>query len=308
MSFNEHITVLLNETIELLNIKSDGIYVDCTFGRGGHSKLILSKLNEKGKLICFDQDHEAIEFAHKLFENKKNVIIIKSNFKNLKQELQKKGIEKVDGFIFDLGLSSPQLDNPDRGFSYHNDARLDMRMDQTQKLDAHYVVNNYSFAKLCEIFSKYGEVINPKNVANAIINERSKKEISTTSELVEIIKSNVPIKKLFEQKHPARLFFQAIRIEVNDELNILQKTFEDAISLLNVSGVICVITFHSLEDKITKDVFNKYTKNSLPKEVPISDYIAPFSNINKKIKPSKNELAINNRARSSILRAIVRNR
>lgn len=307
MSFNEHITVLLNETIELLNIKSDGVYVDCTFGRGGHSKLILSKLNEKGKLICFDQDHEAIEFAQKLFENKKNVIIIKSNFKNLKQELQKIGIESVDGFIFDLGLSSPQLDNPERGFSYHNDARLDMRMDQTQKLDAHYVVNNYSFGKLCEIFSKYGEVVNPKYVARAIISERNKKEISTTSELVEIIKNNVPVKKLFEQKHPARLFFQAIRIEVNNELNILQKAFEDAISLLNVNGVICVITFHSLEDKITKEVFNKYTKKTLPNEVPISDYINPFSNINKKIKPSKNELVINNRARSSILRAIVRN-
>lgn len=307
MDFNKHITVLLNETVNLLNVKSDGVYVDCTFGRGGHSKLILSKLNDKGKLICFDQDQEAIEFAKNLFKDKKNVVIIKANFKNLKKELLKLNIEQVDGFIFDLGLSSPQLDDPKRGFSYHNEAKLDMRMDQDQKLDAFYIVNYYSFSKLCEIFSKYGEINNPKKVANAIVKQREKKQISTTTELVEIIKNNVPIKKLYEQKHPARLFFQAIRIEVNNELGILKKSFEDAISLLSIKGVVCVITFHSLEDKITKEVFNTYTKNNLPKEVPINDYIPSFSNLSKKIKPSKNELNLNNRSRSSILRAIIKN-
>lgn len=307
MDFNKHITVLLNETVNLLNVKSDGVYVDCTFGRGGHSKLILSKLNDKGKLICFDQDQEAIEFAKNLFKDKKNVVIIKANFKNLKKELLKLNIEQVDGFIFDLGLSSPQLDDPKRGFSYHNEAKLDMRMDQDQKLDAFYIVNYYSFSKLCEIFSKYGEINNPKKVTNAIVKQREKKQISTTTELVEIIKNNVPIKKLYEQKHPARLFFQAIRIEVNNELGILKKSFEDAISLLSIKGVVCVITFHSLEDKITKEVFNTYTKNNLPKEVPINDYIPSFSNLSKKIKPSKNELNSNNRSRSSILRAIIKN-
>ncbi|EDU19238.1 16S rRNA (cytosine(1402)-N(4))-methyltransferase RsmH [Ureaplasma parvum] len=307
MEFNQHITVLLNETIELLNIKPDGIYVDCTFGRGGHSQLILKKLSKKGKLICLDQDQEAINFANNLFKNNTNVIVIKTNFKNLKSALGAHKIFYVDGFIFDLGLSSPQLDDPKRGFSYHKNAWLDMRMDQSQNLNAHYIVNNYSFAKLVSIFKRYGEIKYPKIIADAIVKERSIKEINTTLELVEIIKKYSPKKNLFEKKHPARLFFQAIRIEVNDELNILEKAFNDAISMLNPLGVVAIISFHSLEDKIVKKVFNNYAKIKLPKEVPINNYVNKYSLLNQKIMPSTQELNDNNRSRSSILRGLIRN-
>lgn len=307
MIFNNHITVLLQETVDFLNVKSDGTYVDCTLGRCGHSKLILSKLSSKGKLICFDQDQEAIDYAIDYFKENENVIIIKSNFKNLKQELNKNGINKVDGFVFDLGLSSPQLDNPERGFSYNNDAQLDMRMDRDQKLNAHYIVNNYSFERLCSIFRKYGEIKQPQIIANAIVKERQIKLIDTTAQLVEIIKKYSPIKLLYDKKHPARLYFQAIRIEVNDEINILEKSFEDAISLLNPNGVICIISFHSLEDNIVKKTFSKYTKNKLPREIPLNNFLQQFSLVTKKIIPSQEELERNNRARSSILRAMTKN-
>ena len=307
MEFNQHTTVLLNETIELLHVKPDGIYVDRTFGLGGHSQLILKKLSKKGKLICIDQDQQAIDFANNLFKDNPNVIVIKTNFKNLKSVLYDHQIFHVDGFVFDLGLSSPQLDDPERGFSYHKDALLDMRMDQEQKLNAHYIVNHYSFAKLVNIFTKYGEIKYSKTIANGIVKERSTKAINTTLELVEIIKNYSPKKILFEKKHPARLFFQAIRIEVNDELNILEKAFNDAISMLNPLGVVAIISFHSLEDKIVKKVFNNYAKNKLPKEIPLNNYVNQYSLLNQKIMPSTQELNDNNRSRSSILRGLVKN-
>lgn len=307
MVSNFHQSVLLNESVELLNIKPNGVYVDCTFGRGGHSKLIYSKLSKEGKLICFDQDNDAILYAKNIFSNCNNVIIIKSNFSNLKKHLAKNNIHFVDGFIFDLGLSSPQLDDAHRGFSYHKDARLDMRMDVDQHLDAYQIVNYYTYGQLCDIFREYGEIKEYKDVARAIVKQREKQLIATTLELVDLIKNNVSKKILYSDKHPARLFFQAIRIAVNDELNILEKAFDDAISLLNQNGVVCVISFHSLEDKITKQTFLKYTKNNLPKEVPLINYQPAFSNLTKKIKPSNDELQQNNRARSSILRAIVKN-
>lgn len=306
-NYNHHISVLLDESINILNIKPNGVYVDCTLGRCGHSKQILNRLNENGLLICFDQDQTAIDYAKKIFINHNNVIIIKSNFKHLKSELIKRNILKVDGFIFDLGLSSPQLDDPSRGFSYQHNARLDMRMDQSQKLDAHYVINNYSFKELCNIFSKYGEIKNSQRVVDAIIKQRSKSSINTTFELVDLIKQNSPLKLLFNKKHPARLYFQAIRIEVNNELTILEQSFDDAISLLNKNGVIIVISFHSLEDRITKKVFSKYTKNTLPKEVPISNFLAKYSLLSNKILASEEEINTNNRSRSSILRAMVKN-
>ncbi|KEZ22698.1 16S rRNA (cytosine(1402)-N(4))-methyltransferase RsmH [Ureaplasma diversum] len=306
-NYNHHISVLLEESINILNIKPDGVYVDCTLGRCGHSKQILNRLNDNGLLICFDQDQTAIDYAKQIFANQNNVIVIKSNFKDLKKELIKRNITKVDGFIFDLGLSSPQLDDPNRGFSYQHNARLDMRMDQSQKLDAHYVINNYSFQQLCTIFSRYGEIKNPKRVVDAIIQQRQINPINTTFELVDIIKQNSPLKLLFNKKHPARLYFQAIRIEVNSELSILEQSLNDAISLLNVAGIIAVISFHSLEDRITKKVFSKYTKNTLPKEVPISNYFAQYSLVNNKTVASEEEINANNRSRSSILRAMIKN-
>ena len=302
-----HKTVLLNEAIDNLNVKEDGIYVDATLGFGGHSGLI-SKRVKKGFLLAFDQDEMAIEYSDKkLSEIGNNYEIIKSNFVNLKEELNKRGINKIDGIVFDLGVSSPQLDIPERGFSYHNDAPLDMRMDRDKEFSAYDVVNTYSYNDLVRILREYGEEKYASSIANNIIKTRENKKIETTLELVEVIKKSMPYKAM-KDSHPARKTFQAIRIEVNNELDVLRDALEEAIEMLNVGGRISVITFHSLEDKIVKEIFNKYSKvdSSLSKLPFIPKEYLPKFKLIANITPSKEELEENNRARSSRLRVIER--
>ena len=246
-----HISVLLNEAVDGLNLKTDGIYVDCTLGYAGHSSIILKRI-KRGYLFAIDQDRDAIQYSRKkLAEIGDNFTIIDSNFSNLKQELRKRNVTFVDGFLFDLGVSSVQLDDASRGFSYHKDARLDMRMNQDSDFSAYDVVNDYSEGELSQIFFEYGEEKYSKSIAKNIVKYRQKKKIETTLELVEIISSALPM-KVKREKHPARKVFQAIRIEVNHELDILENSLRDALELLNVGGRIAVITFHSLEDRMTK--------------------------------------------------------
>lgn len=302
-----HKTVLLNEAIDNLNVKEDGIYVDATLGFGGHSGLILKRV-KRGFLFAFDQDEMAIEYSNKkLSEIGNNYEIIKSNFVNLKEELNKRGINKIDGIVFDLGVSSPQLDIPERGFSYHNDAPLDMRMDRDKEFSAYDVVNTYSYNDLVRILREYGEEKYASSIANNIIKTRENKKIETTLELVEVIKKSMPYKAM-KDSHPARKTFQAIRIEVNNELGVLRDALEEAIEMLNVGGRISVITFHSLEDKIVKEIFNKYSKvdSSLSKLPFIPNEYLPKFKLIANITPSKEELEENNRARSSRLRVIER--
>lgn len=301
-----HKSVLLEESIDGLNIKEDGVYVDCTLGFGGHSSEILKRL-KKGLLIAIDQDDMAIKASkERLSKISDNYEIIKCNFVRMKEELLKRGISKVDGILFDLGVSSPQLDIDERGFSYHHDAKLDMRMDQSKEFSAYDVVNTYDYDKLVKIFREYGEEKYATSVAKQIIKYRENKPIETTLELVDIIKSGMPYKAM-RDSHPARKVFQAIRIEVNDELNVLERALEDAISLLNVNGRICVITFHSLEDRIVKNIFRKYS--GVPNEIkklPFvpEEYQPVLKIISKGTVPSKKELEENNRARSSRLRIV----
>lgn len=299
-----HKSVLLEESIDGLNIKENGVYVDCTLGFGGHSSEILKRL-KKGLLIAIDQDDMAIKASkERLSKISDNYEIIKCNFVRMKEELLKRGINKVDGILFDLGVSSPQLDIDERGFSYHHDAKLDMRMDQSKEFSAYDVVNTYDYDKLVKIFREYGEEKYATSIAKQIIKYRENKPIETTLELVDIIKSGMPYKAM-RDSHPARKVFQAIRIEVNDELNVLEKALEDAISLLNVNGRICVITFHSLEDRIVKNIFRKYSEvpNEI-KKLPFvpEEYQPVLKIISKGTVPSKKELEENNRARSSRLR------
>ena len=304
-----HISVWLNESIDSLNIKEDGIYVDCTLGYAGHSSEILKRI-KKGHLYAFDQDKIAIAAANeKLAKISSNYTIIKSNFVNLKEKLNELGIEKVDGILFDLGVSSPQLDEDERGFSYHKDARLDMRMDLDSNFSAWDVVNTYSEKDLARILFTYGEEKYGNSIAKNIVKERQVKPIDTTFELVEVIKKSVP-EKYMREKHPGRRTFQAIRIEVNHELEILEKSMLDALDMLKVGGVLSVITFHSLEDKIVKTVFKEKTEiDKMVKGLPnIPDsYLPDFELVNNKaITPSDEELENNNRSRSSKLRVIRR--
>ena len=297
-----HKSVLLNESVSKLNLKESSIIVDCTLGYAGHSSNILKKI-KNGFLYAFDQDDEAINKSNeKLKEIGNNYEIIRSNFVNLKEELNKRNIKKVDGILYDLGVSSPQLDEDYRGFSFHKDAKLDMRMDTNNSLSAYNVVNEYSYDSLVEIFYKYGEEKYAKSIAKGIIEYRNLKKIETTLELVEIIKNNVPL-KYKRDKHPARKVFQAIRIEVNHELEVFEKSLKDALELINVGGRICVITFHSLEDKICKDIFNE--KHRRFKADKNRKYQKDFKIIGT-YKPSKQELVENNRARSAKLRVIER--
>lgn len=300
-----HYSVLLNEAIDSLNIDENGIYVDATLGYGGHSSLILSKLN-KGFLYSFDQDIDAINYSNdRLSKISNSYEIIKSNFVNLKEELKKKNIDKINGIIFDLGVSSPQLDEKDRGFSYHQDSRLDMRMDKDNPLSAYEVVNNYSKNDLIKIFRDYGEEKFAVSIANNILKYREKKNIETTLELVDIIKLSVP-ERVKREKNPAKKVFQAIRIEVNNELDVLSKALEDAISILKPGGRVVVITFHSLEDRIVKNIFKKYSE--VPKDLKILpfvplEYQPILKLINKDvILPSKKELEENRRSRSAKMR------
>lgn len=296
-----HKSVLLNECIQNLNLKDDSIIVDCTLGYGGHSSEILKRI-PKGFLYAFDQDKEAIQSAsQRLNEINCNYQIINDNFVNIDKYI----IDKVDGVLFDLGVSSPQLDEEERGFSFHKDARLDMRMNREQELDAYKVVNEYSFDDLNRIIRDYGEEKYSFSIARDIVEKRKIKKIETTFELVDIIKDAVPMKYKREH-HPARKTFQAIRIEVNDELNVFRKALTKALDLLKVNGRICVITFHSLEDKICKDIFNEVTKNiDGYKDMPIipKELEPKFKKI-KTIEPSKEELDENNRSRSAKLRVI----
>ena len=303
----KHISVLLNESISSLNLKENSIVVDATLGYGGHSSNILDRIN-KGYLFAFDQDSEAIRYSTDRLKNiGTNFTIIKSNFVNMKKELEKLGVNHVDAVLFDLGVSSPQLDDKSRGFSFHEDAKLDMRMDKDQKLSAYEVVNNYSEKELTNIFYKYGEDKFSKNIARKIVKYRKTKKIESTLELVEIIKSAVPIKYRIN-KHPARQIFQAIRIEVNHELDVIEPALEQALSLLNVGGRVAVITFHSLEDRIVKNYFKKMTKidekvKGMP-NIP-EEYLPNYKLvINKAITPSEEEIKNNPRARSSKLRVI----
>jgi 16S rRNA (cytosine1402-N4)-methyltransferase len=300
-----HESVLLKETIEALNLKEDSIVVDCTLGYAGHSSEILKRI-PKGKLYAFDQDKIAINYSFKKLNSiASNFEIIQSNFANIKEELKKKNVTSVDAILFDLGVSSPQFDEKERGFSFHQDARLDMRMNQEQALDAHYVVNHYEEKELERIFLEYGEEKYAHNIARKIVEKRKEKEIDTTLELVEIIKSAVPF-KYTREKHPARKVFQAIRIEVNNELDVFEKALRDSLTLLNKNGRICVITFHSLEDKICKNIYQEVSKiDEHLKSLPVipDEYLKDFQ-IVKTIKPTEEERIENNRARSSKLRVI----
>lgn len=300
-----HKSVLLYESVEGLNIKKDGIYVDATLGFGGHSLEILKRI-DKGFLYAFDQDSEAIMYSKERLAAFNNFKIIKSNFANMKECLLKEGINKVDGILFDIGVSSMQLDEDYRGFSYHNDARLDMRMDTDSDFSAYELVNNYSYQDLVRILREYGEEKYASSIAKNIVKAREDKNIETTSELVEIIKRSMPMKEL-RNGHPARKSFQAIRIEVNHELEVLENGLEQAIDLLNVGGRLCIITFHSLEDRIAKNIFRKYSEvDSKFKKLPYipEEYMPKIKIISKGIVPSEEELDNNNRARSARLRII----
>ena len=297
-----HKSVLLNECIKYLNLKDDSIIVDATLGYAGHSSNILKNI-PNGYLYAFDQDEEAIKnSSEKLKKISNNYEIISSNFVEMKKELEKRKITKVDGILFDLGVSSPQLDEKERGFSFHEDARLDMRMNQKQKLSAYEVVNEYQLEDLIRIFREYGEEKYATSIAKRIVDVRKSKKIETTLELVDIIKSSVP------EKHPARKVFQAIRIEVNKELDVFSSALNQALELLKVNGRICVITFHSLEDKICKERFKKVSdiKSELKKMPVIPDSYLPQFKIIKTVLPTKEEIENNPRARSAKLRVIER--
>ncbi len=301
----KHYSVMLNESINGLDIKSDGIYVDATLGYGGHSEAILKQLTT-GHLYCFDQDKEAIEYSKKrLSKVSDNFTIIKSNFVDLVKKLKEQGIDRIDGIIFDLGLSSPQIDDPKRGFTFMQDAPLDMRMDTSNTLTAAEVVNNYSIEELTNIFYIYGEEKLAKPIAKQIVAERLNKEIKTTSTLVKIIEKAVGA-KYFNKNHPERQIFQAIRIEVNRELSVLSSVLPDAINMLNRNGRIVVISFHSLEDRIVKQIFKRNSEvDDLVKGLPdIPDnYLPKLKLVNKKpLLPSEDEIKENTRSKSAKLR------
>ncbi|WP_270315963.1 16S rRNA (cytosine(1402)-N(4))-methyltransferase RsmH [Lactococcus petauri] len=303
----KHDTVMLHETVDMLEVKPDGIYVDATLGGAGHSKYLLSKLTT-GHLYAFDQDDTAHENAKvrlkaALAENK--VTLIKSNFRYLRSSLADLGVTKIDGILYDLGVSSPQFDDSQRGFSYKKEARLDMRMDQSQALSAYEVVNDYPYEDLVRIFYRYGEEKFSKQIARKIEQARKLQPIEMTTELADIIKSALPQKELKKKGHPAKRIFQAIRIEVNDELGAAEESIEEAIDLLNVSGRISVITFHSLEDRLTKTIFKEYSTVDVPKGLPMipKDMEAKLKLVNRKpVLASEEELAFNNRAHSAKLR------
>lgn len=304
---NKHVPVLLCEAIENLNIKEDGIYVDATMGGAGHSSEILKRLTS-GHLYCFEQDPYAFNVgSERLSKINDNYTVFLDNFVNLKERLNELGIKKVDGVLYDLGVSSFQFDIPDRGFSYNYDAKLDMRMNQNSKVSAYEIVNEYSFNELKRIFFLYGEEKFSVQIARNIEKARMIKPIETTFELVEIIKKSLPAKELRKKGHPAKQVFQALRIAVNNELDVFEKSLQDALNMLNPQGRIAVITFHSLEDRICKQLFKEKVEVEIPRGVPIkdSDIVKEFSLVNKKvIVANDNELQNNNRSHSAKLRVI----
>lgn len=305
----QHTTVLLHETVDGLAIKPDGVYVDCTLGGAGHSEYLLSQLDTDGHLYAFDQDQKAIENAKiRLAEYvaKNQVTFVKANFRELTTELNRLGVTEVDGILYDLGVSSPQLDEAERGFSYHQDAPLDMRMDQDAPLSAYQVVNEYSYHELVKIFFRYGEEKFSKQIARLIERRRAEKAIETTGELVDLIKEAIPAPARRKGGHPAKRVFQAVRIAVNDELGAIESSLEQAIDMLAVEGRVSVITFHSLEDRIVKTMFKEFsTPKDMPPGLPMvpEEFQPVLKLVNRKpIIPSDEELRDNNRARSAKLR------
>lgn len=307
MEFN-HVSVLLNECLEALSIKENGIYVDCTLGGAGHSSEIVKRLSSEGRLIGIDQDKDALRAAGKRLQNYSNVTFVHNNFHNIGAILEELEIEKVDGILMDLGVSSYQLDEGERGFSYMKDAPLDMRMNRENSFSAYEVVNDYSEEELYRIIRDYGEEKFAKRIANFIVARRSEKNIETTLELVEIIKDAIPAKARREGPHPAKRTFQAIRIEVNSELSILNKAIEDGVNKLSKGGRMAIITFHSLEDRIVKNKFRDLAVSCrCPKEFPICvcGEKAKVKVITRKvIDPSKEEVEVNPRSRSAKLRVV----
>lgn len=310
-----HDTVLLNETVEGLNIKPDGIYVDMTLGGAGHTSLILGQLNENGRLFSFDQDETAINYVNEKLSTdieSGKLTLIHSNFRNITEELHTRGIERVDGILYDLGVSSPQLDEAERGFSYHQDAPLDMRMNTDQRLSAYEVVNEWSYNELVAILFKYGEERFSKQIVRKIEAAREVEPIRTTQDLVDVIKEGIPAPARRKGGHPAKRTFQAIRIAVNDELGALEDSLKQSIQLLNLNGRISVISFHSLEDRIVKHTFRDYsTPPDIPKNLPVlPDFDLPILKLmnNKPIGASEEELEENNRSRSAKLRVAEKQR
>ncbi len=302
----KHISVLADEVIENLNIKSDGIYVDLTLGKGGHSKLILENLSNKGRLIGLDQDQDALNAARENLKDFTNVTFIKSNFENIDQVLKELDVYKIDGALMDIGVSSYQIDNGDRGFSYMNDGPLDMRMDTTKELTAEKIINEYPKKELVRIFSEYGEERFSKTIARKIIETREQYPIDTTFKLRELIQKSVRT----NEAHPEKRVFQALRIEVNRELEVLENTLEKVVDHLNIDGRLCVISFHSLEDRIVKNKFKDLEKDCIcPPSLPVCvcNHKAKIKIVNKKpITASKKELELNSRSKSAKLRVCQR--
>lgn len=309
----DHTTVLLKETIDGLDVNPNGIYVDCTLGGAGHAQYLLSQLSDRGHLYAFDQDMEAIKNAQEILKDEIDagkVTFIHDNFRNIQEALARHQVTYVDGIYYDLGVSSPQLDHAERGFSYHQEARLDMRMNQSQALSAYEVVNEWPYEKLVNIIFRYGEEKFAKRIARAIEREREVHPIVTTTQLAEIVKTSIPAATRRTGGHPAKRSFQAIRIAVNDELGAVEESLESALDLLKVGGRISVITFHSLEDRLVKQLFKeKSTPPEMPRNLPVlpDQSQADFALVNRKpILPTEEELAVNNRSRSAKLRIIQR--
>ena len=310
----KHETVLLHETVDGLDIKPDGVYVDCTLGGAGHAQYLLDQLGPQGHLYAFDQDMTAINNAKlKLADyiEKGQVTFIHKNFRHLKQALEELGIGQVDGIYYDLGVSSPQLDVAERGFSYGQEARLDMRMNQEQALSAYEVVNDWPYEDLVHILYRYGEEKFAKRIARAIEERRAEQPIETTTELAEIVKMAIPAATRRTGGHPAKRSFQAIRIAVNDELGAVEDSLEQALTLLKPEGRISVITFHSLEDRLVKQLFKEVSQGpEVPRGLPVlpGQMQAPFALVNRKpIVASPEELEANNRSRSAKLRILRKN-
>ena len=307
----DHVSVLLHETVDGLNVRPDGTYVDATLGGGGHAYEVCSRLSDKGRFIGIDQDADAIEAAGKRLEGfGEKVTIIRSNYRDMKPELRKRGIDSVDGIVLDLGVSSYQLDTAERGFSYRADAPLDMRMDQRQKMTARDIVNGYSETELYRVIRDYGEDRFAKNIAKHIVAERGKHPIETTGQLNEIISHAIPMKIQKTSGHPSKRTFQAIRIELNHELDVLRNSLDDMIDMLRPGGRICIITFHSLEDRIVKSAFRRNEDPCIcPKNFPVCvcGRTSKGKVITRKpILPSEEEMASNSRSKSAKLRIFER--
>ncbi len=307
----DHVSVLLHETVDGLNVRPDGTYVDATLGGGGHAYEVCSRLNDKGRFIGIDQDADAIEAAGKRLEGfGEKVTIIRSKYRDMKPELRKRGIDSVDGIVLDLGVSSYQLDTAERGFSYRADAPLDMRMDQRQKMTARDIVNGYSETELYRVIRDYGEDRFAKNIAKHIVAERGQHPIETTGQLNEIISHAIPMKIQKTSGHPSKRTFQAIRIELNHELDVLRNSLDDMIDMLRPGGRICIITFHSLEDRIVKSAFRRNEDPCIcPKNFPVCvcGRTSKGKVITRKpILPSEEEMASNSRSKSAKLRIFER--